>query len=154
MRQCQQSLKLFSLQFLHIRSLLWCILPKPCHWVLTVRDFSSCCYQTSQTILWNFYLINYLCYLTLFSTLVIYIYYIILYYIILYYIILYYIIVHAKENITSSFFYVELNQPPPQFLGYPSFVNNMKRSSFCELPALKKIFCCSQISIASAFLLS
>ena len=49
-------------------------------------------------------------------------------------------IFYAKENITSLFFYVELNHPPPNILGYPSFVNTMERSSLYQLTALKKIF--------------
>ena len=40
LKQCQQSLKFFSLHFLHLRSLLWNILSKPCRLVLTIRDFS------------------------------------------------------------------------------------------------------------------
>ena len=51
-------------------------------------------------------------------------------------------IFHPKENITSLllFFYVEAKHPPPHFLGYPSFVNTMERSSLYQLTALKKIF--------------
>ena len=30
----------FHCNFLHLRSLLWCLLFKPCHWVLTVKGFS------------------------------------------------------------------------------------------------------------------
>ena len=40
LKQCQWSLKFFSLHFLHLRSLLWIILPKPYRWILTDRDFS------------------------------------------------------------------------------------------------------------------
>ena len=65
----------------------------------------------------------------------------------------------AKKHITSLFFCffyveVELKHPPPHFLGYPSFVNTMERSSIYQLAALKNIFFCSQKSITSIFPLS
>ena len=41
-------------------------------------------------------------------------------------------------------FYVEL-KPPPHFLGFPSFVSAMERSSLYQLTALKKIFLLSKI---------
>ena len=53
-----------------------------------------------------------------------------------------------------AFFYVELKHPSPHFLGYPSLVNTMERSSLYQLTALKKIFFCSQKSITSTFPLS
>ena len=42
-------------------------------------------------------------------------------------------------------FYVELKPPPPHFLGFPSFVSAMERSSLYQLTALKKIFLLSKI---------
>ena len=47
---------------------------------------------------------------------------------------------NAKENTTSSFFYVGLKRPPPHFLGYPSFVNTIELSSLYQLTALKRFF--------------
>ena len=48
----------------------------------------------------------------------------------------------AKENNTSLFFvfYVKLNHPLPHFLGHPSIVNTMERSSLYQVIELKKIF--------------
>ena len=57
-------------------------------------------------------------------------------------------ILHAKENVTSSFFcffHVELKHLPPHFLGYPSLVNIMERSSFFQPPALEKNFLLPEI---------
>ena len=51
------------------------------------------------------------------------------------------------------FFYVKLGRPLPHFLGYPSFVNTMERSSLYQLIELKKIFFAPRnLSIQSLFL--
>ena len=52
-------------------------------------------------------------------------------------------IFHAKENITFVF-YVELKHPPAHFLSRANFVNATERSSFYQLPALKKSFFASR----------
>ena len=51
-------------------------------------------------------------------------------------------IFHAKENNTSLFFvfHVKLNHPLPHFLGHPSFVITIERSSLYQLTELKKVF--------------
>ena len=60
-----------------------------------------------------------------------------------------YIIVKGTITVTMQkktpphcflFFYVKLNHPLPHFIGYPSFVNTMDRSSLYQLIALKKVF--------------
>ena len=52
------------------------------------------------------------------------------------------------------FFYVKLNHPFLHFLGYPSFVNTMEKSSLYQLIALEKVFWLPEIhNINSSFIL-
>ena len=44
------------------------------------------------------------------------------------------------KKISPYCFYVEVDDTPPDFLGYASLVNTMERSSLYQLTALKKIF--------------
>ena len=50
-----------------------------------------------------------------------------------------------KKIIPAFFFSVKLKHPLPHFLGHPSFVNTMERSSLYQLIALNKVFLLPEI---------